>query len=118
MKKISDRFLTALLIAMLAASNFLGAAAAASTSPAQAAESIRASLVKAQLSLATDSSAATALVREAESTYQTELSDQITSSAPDAHERILVAFKDLSKSAARGDVISFAAARAQAWTGI
>lgn len=58
------------------------------------------------------------MVQSAESTYQTELSDRIAVSAPDAHLRILSAFESLAQSVSRGDVISFAAARAQVWTGI
>ena len=118
MTKFHNRFFIALLIAMLAASNVLGAVSASSNSPAQAAESIRASLVEAQLSLTRDTSASAVLVQEAEATYQTTLSDKIATINPNAHQRVLSAFADLAKSVFYGDTVSFAAARAQAWTGI
>lgn len=118
MKKIQHRFITALLVAILAASNILGDALAASDSPAQIAESIRASLVQAQLSLISDPNESARLVKEAEIAYQAGLSDSITNSNPDAHLRITSAFEVLAESITRGDATSFAAARAQAWTSI
>src|SRR5262245_54772939 len=116
--KFYKRALTAILVALLAASNLLDAVFAASISPAQAAESIRASLVQAQLSLTSDPIASADLLKDAEATYQTALSSWISASNPRAHLRIDSAFNALVDSASRGDVTSFAAARAQAWTGI
>src|SRR5512145_2655543 len=113
MKKFQNRFLIATLAALFAASHLLGAASAADFSPAQSAESIRASLLNAQLSLATDASTSADLVQKAETLYQTELSDQIAAADPESHERILSAFESLSVSAAGGDVAAFAAARAR-----
>lgn len=118
MTKSYKRLLIAFLIATLAASNLLEAALAATISPAQTAESIRASMVKAQLSLRSDPNSSAALVQDAEATYQTGLSDWISVSNPDAHLRILSAFGTLAESTSRGDATSFAAARAQVWTGI
>ncbi|HZM22289.1 MAG TPA: FTR1 family protein [Anaerolineales bacterium] len=117
MKKFHRLFIV-FLIATFAASNFLEVAFAAPVSPAQTAESIRASLVQAQLSLTSDPKVSTALVLDAESTYQTGLSARISMSNPDAHLRILSAFESLTTSASRGDATAFAAARAQIWTGI
>lgn len=114
----ANRFFAALFLALLAASHLLGAASAADFSPAQSAESIRASLLNAQLSLATDASTSADLVQKAETLYQTELSDQIAAADPELHERILSAFESLAVSAAGGDVAAFAAARARIWTGI
>ena len=120
MKKLHHRFIIAILVAMFAACNMLGAARAVSESPAQIAESIRSSLVQAQLSLTNDSEAAALLVQDAKTAYQTGLSNQIAVSDPDAHLRVLSAFETLTNSIARGngDTTSFAAARAQVWTGI
>ena len=118
MKSILHRFLIASLVAMLAASSILGAARAVSDSPAQTAEYIRSSLVEAQLSVTNDSETAALFVKDAETAYQAGLSDAIASSNSDAHKRVKAAFEDLTNSVARKDTASFAAARAQAWTGI
>ena len=118
MQKLLHRFLISTLVAVLAASNFLEAARAASVSPAQTAESIRASLVQAQLSLQSDPNGSTTLLQDAETTYQTGLSARISVSNPDAHLRVLSAFETLRDNISSSDATSFAAARAQAWTGI
>jgi high-affinity iron transporter len=57
-------------------------------------------------------------VKEAEIAYQTGLSDSVVHSNLDAHLRITSAFEALVESAVHSDASSFAAARAQAWTGI
>lgn len=118
MKTTPYRFLIAALVAMLAASQIWGAARAVSDSPAQIAEYIRSSLVEAQLSLINDPEAAALFVKDAETAYQVRLSNSIAVSDPEAHERVLSAFEDLTSSVSSGDTSSFAAARAQAWTGI
>jgi len=118
MQKFHNRLSMAFLIAAFAASNFFGTAFAAFVSPAQTAESIRASLLQAQLSLTHDPNVSAALVQEAEASYQTGLSASISVSHPDAHFRILSAFEDLTNSTSSGDITIFAAARAQVWTGI
>src|SRR6187200_1758282 len=120
MKKNQNRFLIAILIAMLAASNILGAARAVSDSPAQIAESIRTSLVRAQLSLMDDPKAAVELLNAVEVSYQTGLAGQISASDPEANKRVTTALKDLEKSVSgkHKHAAAFAAARAQAWTGI
>jgi high-affinity iron transporter len=118
MKVIRHRFLTALLLSVFAASNILGAARAVSESPAQIGESVRAALVQAQLSLTSDPDISRQLIREAEAAYQMGLSDSVAASNPEAHLRVISAFDGLAESVSRGDVTSFAAARAQAWTGI
>jgi high-affinity iron transporter len=116
MQRVFNRFLIAVLIATLAASNLSGAASAASTSPAQAAESIRSALIQAQLSLTNDAGTSATLVQYAEAEYQTSLAAGISTSNPDAHLRIFSAFETLNESVANGDSVSFAAARAQIWT--
>ena len=98
MKTTPYRFLIATLVAMLAASQVWGAARAVSDSPAQIAEYIRSSLVEAQLSLTTDAEAAALFVKDAETAYQAGLSNSIAASDPDAHERVLSAFEDLTSS--------------------
>src|SRR5215213_859827 len=110
--------LRAILLAILAASHVWGAALAASDSPAQIAESIRSALVQAQLSLTSDPNASAQLVEEAEAAYQTGLSHLIAVSNPEAHLRVTSAFDALTDSILSDDAVSFAAARAQAWTGI
>jgi len=106
--------LSAILLAILAASQVWGAALAVSDSPAQIAESIRSALVQAQLSLTNDPNASAQLVHEAETAYQTGLSDLIAVSNPEAHQRITSAFDALAAGASRDDMVPFAAARAQA----
>jgi high-affinity iron transporter len=118
MKKFQKRFLIAMFVAMFAASTSLGAARAVSDSPAQIAESIRTSLVQAQLSLTNDASTSASLVQDAETAYQTGLASQIAVSDADAHQRVISAFEILKESVSRSDATSFAAARAQVWTGI
>jgi high-affinity iron transporter len=118
MKKNRHSLLIAILVALLAASQVSGAARGVSDSPAQIAESIRTSLVQAQLALTKNPKESTKLVEDARAAYQAGLSSPIAASSPEAHERAVAAFEDMTKSAARGDVASFAAARAQAWTGI
>ena len=118
MKRLFRAVSNAIFLAILAASQVWGAALAVSDSPAQIAESIRSALVQAQLSLTNDSTTSELLVKEAETAYQTGLSSWIASSDPDAHLRIISAFDTLADCVSRGDTISFAAARAQAWTGI
>jgi high-affinity iron transporter len=118
MRKFYSRFLSAFFIAMLAASHFVGAASAAFRSPAQAAESVRASLVQGQLSLMNDADKSAALVQDAKTTYQTAFSVVISAASPDVHLRVVSAFEELAQSVSRRDPVSFAAARAQVWTGI
>jgi len=118
MKVTVYRFLIATLVSVFAASNSLGEARAVSASPAQTGEAIRSALVQAQLTLSADPGASVQLVKEAEIAYRTGLSDSITSYNPEAHERVTSAFEALVESTSRRDMTSFAAARAQAWTGI
>jgi high-affinity iron transporter len=118
MRKSYNRFMIAMFVAVFAASNLLGAALAISDSPAQIAENIRSSLVQAQLSLVDDPDGSALLVKNAETAYRSGLSGWFAKSDPDAHSRILSAFESLTESVANNDVVSFAAARAQVWTGI
>ena len=117
MKKIQYRFLTLILLAVLAASSISGAARAVSDSPAQIGESIRAALVQAQLSLTNDPGASMKLVQQAETAYQTGLAGPISASNLEAHQRVMSSLEALAENASR-DTTSFAAGRAQIWTGI
>jgi high-affinity iron transporter len=74
--------------------------------------------VQAQLTLKSDPEASALLVKNAQTAYQTGLSDMIAISNPDAHLRVLSAFETLADSVSRGNVVTFATGRAQAWTGI
>ena len=118
MKKISARIFSALFIAILALSNFVGIASAVSDSPSQTAESIRSSLVKAQLDLKDDPNTSAELVQDAETAYQTGLSNWFANSNPDAHLRVVSAFESLKVSVVNGDAVLFSTARARVWTGI
>jgi high-affinity iron transporter len=118
MKALPYRLLIAILLSVLAASHIWGAAQAVSDSPAQIGESIRGTLVQAQLALTNDPSGSAQLMQEAEKAYQTGLSNAIAVSNPEAHLRVAFAFDALAESVSRNDMASFAAARAQAWTGI
>jgi high-affinity iron transporter len=118
MRKFSYHLLLALLLVLFAASSHPGAAQAGSNPPAQVAEWIRSSLVQAQLSLATDPDSSARIVKEAQADYESGLSVQIAASNPEAHIRVLEAFDHLANSTTRRDITSFAAARAQVWTGI
>src|SRR5215207_1255700 len=118
MRKFHKPILRAIFLAILAASHVWGTALAASDSPLQVAESIRSALVQAQLSLTSDPNASTQLVKEAEASYQTGLSDLIAISNPKADLRVISAFDALMDSILSDNPVSFAAARAQAWTGI
>jgi len=114
MKKI----IFSVLIAMLAASNIFGAAFAVSDSPAQIAESIRSSLVQAQLDLTSDPTSSAKLVADAKASYQNGLSSWFAQYDPESQLRIDSAFETLDAAVANGDVVSFAIARSQIWTGI
>lgn len=118
MKVTIYRVLIAILMSVFAASSSLGEARAVSVSPAQTGDAIRSALVQAQLTLSADPGASAQLVKEAEIAYRTDLSAAIASSNPEAHERVTSAFKALAESVSRRDAALFAAARAQAWTGI
>ena len=96
MKKPYHIFL-ACLIAIVAASNIFGAAFAVSNSPAQIAESIRSTLVQAQLDLVNDPASSAQLVADAETAYQTGLSAWFAKSDPDAQLRIDSAFEVLNE---------------------
>lgn len=103
---------------MLAASNIFAAAFAASNSPAQIAESIRSSLVQAQLDLPTASSSAAKRVADSKTLYQNGLSNWFARYDPESKLRIDSAFKALDLAVTNGDVVAFAVARAKVWTGI
>ncbi len=112
------RHLAAALLVCLVASLPLEAAFATQIPPAQTAESIRAALVQAQLTLASDPAATIATVQQAQSDYQTLFEETLAISAPQANARVLDGFELLTTSTEANDSASFAAARAQVWTAI
>lgn len=117
MTNFRQRCLLALLITTLAIAN-VGGATAAAPAPAQTAETVRAALVEAQLTLPNDPAAATTLVATAQAAYATGLANGIAQANPAAQERVAAAFVALDQSVASGDAVLFATARAQAWTSI
>jgi high-affinity iron transporter len=117
MKKIFKQFITFFFLAAFVISNF-GFANAQTLSPAQIAESIRTSLIEAQLSLANDPQISFELVSDAQTTYQNGLSSWFAKFDSDSHLRIQVAFEELIHSIANADIASFASYRAQVWTSI
>ncbi|MBK9925510.1 MAG: FTR1 family protein [Anaerolineales bacterium] len=114
MKKIIFAF----LVAMLAASSIFGAAFAVSESPAQIAESIRSSLVQAQLDLTSDPASSAQLVADAKTSYQSGLSSWFSKYDAESQLRIGSAFDALDEAVTNRDAVSFAVARSQIWTGI
>jgi high-affinity iron transporter len=86
--------------------------------PSQAAETIRAGLVQAQLALKNDPEAAARLVEQAHSAYEEALAGSLGSLAPGEHERALGGFDSLNADLAERDASGFAAARSQVWTAI
>ncbi|MDW8324941.1 MAG: FTR1 family protein [Anaerolineales bacterium] len=108
------RRLIALFLAGIALTAPLRALAAAET-PGQAAEFIRAALVRAQLQYAAGASTVAPLITEAEARYRAVLAQPIAAADPAAAAR---AEAGLSRLQAAPTAAEFAAARAQVWTAI
>ena len=89
---------------------------AAGATPAASAEDLRATLVGAQLALASDPAGAAAAIRDAEQVYQAALSAAIREHAPEADQRAREGFSELK--VAGEDPAHFAAGRSQVWTAI
>ncbi len=89
--------------------------AAAQEAPGQAAETIRARLVQAQLVLDDDPAAAHQVVADAAALYQQVLAPRLAKTAPAAAAQLE---SGLQTAAAATDVVTFAAARAQVWTAL
>ncbi len=93
-------------------------AAALTPTPSQSAEAIRAALVRAQLSLVSDSPAADAAISDAHRTYAAQLAGPLALADPEAEARAQAGFTTLLAASAAGDVPGYAAARAQVWTAL
>jgi high-affinity iron transporter len=117
MQKIYKQCITFFFLVAFVISNF-GFANAQTDSPAQVAETIRSSLIDAQLSLISDPQESFALVTDAQTAYQNGLSSWFEKFDSDSHLKIQVAFEELMNSIANNDIVSFASYRAQVWTGI
>jgi high-affinity iron transporter len=93
-------------------------ALAETPSPAQAAETLRAGLLQAQLALTQDAAEAQRLITGAQKTYKTLLAAKLAQSAPEAHRRIQAGFVAANEALPGGDGPALALARAQIWSGL
>jgi high-affinity iron transporter len=87
-------------------------------SPAQAAETLRAALLQAQLTLTADPVEAQHQVAEARETYANLLAATLVEAAPETQRRIEAGFVAAAESLTEGDGSVLAMARAQIWTGL
>lgn len=108
----------ALPLALLATLLPAPSAAAAATTPAIAAEAIRADLAQAQLAVGGDPTATLAAVARAEANYAAALGPTFATAAPTDDGRAREGLATLRAAAGRGDAPAFAAARGQLWTAI
>ncbi|MBI1878137.1 MAG: hypothetical protein HYR94_07910 [Chloroflexi bacterium] len=93
-------------------------AQAETSSPAQAAETLRTDLLQAQLALTNDPAEAQQFVVGAKALYQDALADRLAEAVPEAHQRIQAGFAAAEKALATNDDPALAIARAQIWTGL
>jgi high-affinity iron transporter len=110
-------WLAAWLVLGLALAAPLNALAGART-PSQSTESLRSSLVQAQLEMSQDSAAAQALLDEAEAVYEGEFALTILKASPEADARLRDGFAQMRVALPASNAPAFAAGRAQAWTGL
>lgn len=92
--------------------------AASSDDPAKLAETIRSSLVEAQLILTTDSVKAHQIVVQAKTIYDDHFSETIATANPRADKSVNDGFTSVEKAVQKKDRVLFAEARAQIWTGL
>ena len=78
-------------------------ALAETPSPAQAAETLRADLLRAQLALTQDAAEAQRLITTAQETYKARLAAGLAQSAPEAQQRIQAGFVAANKALPDGD---------------
>lgn len=93
-------------------------ARAASPSPAQTAETLRAALFAAQLALTRDTAESAAQLEIAQTAYAGEFAETLAAADPQADERIRSGFQTLETALAVPDAPTFSAARAQVWTAL
>ncbi|HYF64330.1 MAG TPA: iron permease, partial [Herpetosiphonaceae bacterium] len=91
---------------------------AADVTPAQAAETLRSSLLRAQLDLARDPQSSQAALATARSAYDSALAPSLEAAAPAEAARIAGAWDSAGAALAAGDAPAFAGARARIWTGV
>ncbi len=89
-------------------------ASAQTPNVAEQVEALRIHLLTAQL----QPDEATANLSRAAQIYQTALEESIAAAAPDVNAHILGAFDDARKALEAGNMVAYAAARAQIWTGL
>jgi high-affinity iron transporter len=113
-----NRRIRVVALVLLALALTPGLAGAAGSTPAQAAEQIRAGLTRAQLRLIDQPDAARDLLTTARATYDQVLDEPLSSAAPAAAERARDGFTAAERALAGGVATAFAGARAQVWTAL
>jgi high-affinity iron transporter len=105
-------------LALLALALAPGLAGAAGSSPAQAAEQVRAGLARAQMRMADQPNEARELLSAARTTYDQALDESLSSVAPAAAERAREGFAAAERALDDGAAPAFAGARARVWTAL
>ena len=90
----------------------------AARAPAEAAEMIRAQLVRAQLAWRDDPARAATLLAEAQATYDDQLAGPLARDAAAPHARVVAGFAAAQQALPAADATGFAAARATIWTAL
>ena len=109
------RRLPLILLALALLLAYAPAVSAAPIAPAQAAETVRAELVQAQLALGSDPSAAQAALDSAQSAYTGTLAEPFASTLPEIDARARAGFAAAQRALEASDAPAFAAARATTW---
>ena len=109
------RRLPLILLALALLLAYAPAVSAAPIAPAQAAETVRAELVQAQLALGSDPSAAQAALDAAQSAYTGTLAEPFASTLPEIDARARAGFAAAQRALEASDAPAFAAARATTW---
>ena len=86
--------------------------------PDETAENIRVALFNTQVTLGSDATLAAQALAQAQSAYSGEFSGAIQTASPQSDQRIRSGFATAARALAQKDASTFAAARAQIWTGI
>ena len=86
--------------------------------PAQAAETLRATLFQTQLQVTSDPAAAQAQVAQVVTLYDTKLTAPLAQGAAATEQRIQAGLAAAQEAVKTGDANALAVARAQVWTGV
>ncbi|HET9223747.1 MAG TPA: iron permease, partial [Roseiflexaceae bacterium] len=105
-------------LALLALALAPGLAGAAGSSPAQAAEQVRAGLARAQMRMVDQPKEARELLSAARTTYDQALDESLSNVAPAAAERARDGFAAAERALDDGAAPAFAGARARVWTAL